>query len=215
MCPTICEARSGTNHHTEIQDTPGAPVPNYVSIPGDSDDARAVRTRDALAMALYALMRERTYEEITVQEICERATVGRSTFYAHFQDKNDILMRHAIEFARSFGHELSWDGARGYRFPVCAFFEHVRDMRHVFDSLAKARQRDFIIKVCQNNFAEVFERRIRELRGGARASVPADILAQHLAGTLMTLLTWWSDHHRPLDAEEMEEQWGRLVGGLR
>lgn len=190
-------------------------MPNYVNIPGGSDDIRAVRTRDALARALYALMQERTYDEVSVQQICERGAVGRSTFYAHFQDKDDILVRHAIEFARAFGHELTWDPARGYHFPVRAFFEHVRDMRHVFDSLAKARKRDFIIKVCQNNFAGVFEERIREYRGGLEPSVSANILAQHLAGTLMTLLTWWSDHHQPVNAEQMEENWGRLVGGLR
>lgn len=190
-------------------------MPNYVTIPGDSADARAVRTRDAVANALYALMRERPYDEISVQEICRRAIVGRTTFYAHFQDKDDILVRHAIVFARAFGHELTWDAARGYRFPVCAFFQHVKQMRHVFDSLAKVRKRDFIIKVCHNNFAEAFEERIRQSRGGTEAPVPASILAQHLAGTLMTLLTWWSDHHQPVDARLMEEHWGGLVGGLR
>lgn len=184
-------------------------------IPGDSDDARAVRTRDALSTALYALMREHPYDEISVQEICERATVGRSTFYAHFQDKDDILIRHAIVIARTVGHELSWDAIRGYRFPVCAFFEHVRQMRYVFDSLAKVCKRDFLTKVCQNNFADVFAERIRESRGGTEAHVPTDILAQHLAGTLMTLLTWWLDHYHPVDTRLMEEQWGRLVGGLR
>ncbi len=202
----------------KIQDTRGLFVPNSIDIPGipgDSDDARAVRTRDALSTALYALMRERPYDEISVQGICERATVGRSTFYAHFQDKDDILVRHAIVIVRAVGRELSCDASRGYELPVCAFFEHVKQMHYVFDSLAKVRKRDFITKVCQNNFAEVFEQRILECRGSADADVPADILAQHLAGTLMTLLTWWLDHHQPVDARLMEEQWGRLVGGLR
>jgi len=69
--------------------------------------------------------------------------------------------------------------------------------------------------VIQNNFAEVFEERVGELRAGAAGSIPAAILAQHLASTLMTLLRWWMTHHEPLDSLEMEKQWTHLVAGLR
>ncbi len=204
-----------TSHRTEFQDTEVAFVPNHLPIPGDSEDARAVRTRSAVAGALYALMRERGYDAISVQDICERADIGRSTFYAHFQDKDDIFIRHTVAAARMFGEQLMWDPARGYRFPVHGFLEHVLQMQPVFDSFARVHKREFLFKICQNNMAGVFEARIRTARAGVAASIPAVILAQQLAGTLMTLLMWWLDHHQPIDAAQMEEQWGRLVAGLR
>jgi AcrR family transcriptional regulator len=185
-------------------------------IPGDSDDARSVRTRDALATALIALMDGRDYNGINVQHICDRAKVGRSTFYAHFADKDEMFIRHTVVFGQMMGEKLGWDPVReSYRFPVAMMFDHLRQMRPMIESLKKANKAEFVMKVWQNNLAEVFEQRVVAARGGAPADVPAGIMAQQLAGTFMTLLVWWLDHHYPHEASEMEDQWGRLVKGLR
>jgi AcrR family transcriptional regulator len=192
-------------------------VPNFVPIPGDSDDLRAVRTRGEIASALIGLMLEKGFDDISVQEICERAGVGRSTFYAHFQDKDDLFIRHTVVFGRALGGQLAWDEALGsYRFPARGLFEHVRQMRPLFDSLARARKTEFIMKVWHNNIAEAFEERVLAMRGGGStaAAIPAEILAQQLAATLMTLMVWWMDHHYPLAEDAMEKQFQRLIAGL-
>lgn len=192
-------------------------MPNFLPIPGASDDSRAVRTRGELASALIALMHEKGFDDISVQEICERAQVGRSTFYAHFQDKNELFIRHTVAFGRALGEQLVWDEALGsYRFPASRLFEHVRQMKPLFDSLARARKTEFIMKVWHNNIAEVFEQRVLAVRGGESkaATLPAAILAQQLAGTLMTLMVWWTDHHYPFAVHEMEKQFQHLIAGL-
>jgi AcrR family transcriptional regulator len=193
-------------------------VPYFAPIPGDSDDARAVRTRGELASALIALMHGKGFDEITVQNICERAKVGRSTFYAHFQDKDELFIRHTVVFGRELGRQLSWDDALGgYRFPACWLFEHVRQMQPVLDSLSHARKTEFIMKVWQNNVAEVFEQRVLAMRSGTamESSISAAILAQQLAGTLMTLIVWWMDHHYPVTEQDLDKQFHRLIAGLR
>jgi AcrR family transcriptional regulator len=192
-------------------------VPNLIPIPGSSDDARAVRTRSELASALIALMHEKGFDDISVQEICERAQVGRSTFYAHFQDKDELFIRHTVVFGRAFGEQLAWDEAQGrYCFPIRRLFSHVRQMKPLFDSLARARKTEFIMKVWHNNIAEVFEQRVLAVRGGgsAAATIPAVLLAQQLAGTLMTLMVWWIDHHYPFEEHEMEKQFQHLIAGI-
>ena len=55
-------------------------------------DRRVQRTRDVLHQALISLMIEKGYEVITVQDIIDRANVGRSTFYAHYVGKQDLLL---------------------------------------------------------------------------------------------------------------------------
>jgi AcrR family transcriptional regulator len=192
-------------------------VPYFMPIPGGSDDARAVRTRGELASALIALMHEKGFDDISVQEICERAQVGRSTFYAHFQDKDELFIRHTVVFGRALGAQLDWDESlASYRFPARWLFEHVRQMKPLFDSLAHARKTEFIMKVWHNNIAEVFEERVLAVRGlGSRAAtIPAVILAQQLAGPLMTLMVWWMDHHYPFAEHEMEKQFHQLIAGL-
>ncbi len=200
-----------------FQDTKGSTVQHVISIPGRSDDSRAVRTRGLLASALMALMHKKGFDEISVQEICARAGVGRSTFYAHFQDRDELLVRHMVVFARALGAELAWDDALGsHVFPVRRLFEHVRQMKPLLDSLARARKAEFIIKVLQNNIAEAFEQRVRTLRGDESAVpvIPAALLAQQLAGTLVTLMVWWMDHHYPLTTQEMEKQFHLLTAGI-
>lgn len=190
---------------------------SVISIPGASVDSRAVRTRGLLAWALMALMHKKSFDEISVQEICGRAGVGRSTFYAHFQDRDELLVRHMVVFASARGAELAWDDGLGrYVFPVRSLFEHVRQMKPLFDSLARARQAEFILKVLQNNIAEAFEQRVRTLRGDESAVpiIPAALLAQQLAGTLMTLMVWWMDHHYPLTTQEMEKHFHLLTAGI-
>jgi AcrR family transcriptional regulator len=193
-------------------------VPHFVAIPGGSADARAVRTRGELASALIALMHGKGFDDITVQNICERANVGRSTFYAHFQDKDELFIRHTVVFGRELGAQLTWDDElEAFRFPARWLFEHVRQMKPIFDSLSRARKTEFIMKVWQNNIAEVFEQRVLAIRRGTamESDISVVILAQQLAGTLMTLLVWWIDHHYPVAEHEMDQQFHRLIVGLR
>lgn len=199
-----------------IRDTRGAFVQERLVIPGESDDARAVRTRDTLAWALIALMREHSYDDISVQHICERAGIGRSTFYAHFADKDEMFVRHVVVFAQWMGRRLNWDpAANTYRFDLRALLEHVRDMGPIYDSLARSRKLELINKVWQNNFAAGFELCIAAARNDESQPMPAALLAQHIAGTIINLLTWWLDHHQPMPAADLDAQFHRMIAGLR
>jgi AcrR family transcriptional regulator len=189
-------------------------VQERLQIPGKSDDARARRARDQIAWALIELMRERPYDTITVQEIAERAQVSRTTFYAHFQDRDDIMVRYNVVFGQFLGEQLRWDGAGSqYRFPIEHLFAHVRSFRFLYESLTRARRLEDLIKVLRINMADEFEKRILATRDEA-SGVPASLLAQHLAGTIVQLLVWWMEHHRPCEPQTMDDHFHRLIAGL-
>ena len=93
-------------------------------------DARVRRTRDALGDALVALMQEKPFETITVQDVLDRANVSRSTFYTHYSDKDDLLMSDAEEFFEAISTALSQHGDMSVRvFPVQEFFTHLADVQ--------------------------------------------------------------------------------------
>ena len=70
-------------------------------------DARIRRTHERLGRALVELIREKPIDDVTVQEILDRAAVGRSTFYLHFRDKNDLLLSQLETFLESMSTALS------------------------------------------------------------------------------------------------------------
>jgi AcrR family transcriptional regulator len=187
-------------------------VQQLVHIPGESHDQRARRTRDALASALLELLREKGYDDITVPEIAAKANVGRSTFYAHFADKEDLIVQQSVAFNQMAGTHLTWDEESGaFRFPVHHLFEHVKDFRFLYDAFAKSRHLDRILKIGQIALSETFKKRIEECptRG---SDVPSAVLAECYAVTIKGLLVWWMDHHYPYSADEMDAYFHRLVG---
>jgi AcrR family transcriptional regulator len=68
---------------TQSQGKTGEQVPR--------EDPRVIRTRQLILQAFTELLHEKSFEEITIQEIADKATINRVTFYAHFQDKFELL----------------------------------------------------------------------------------------------------------------------------
>jgi AcrR family transcriptional regulator len=107
-------------------------------------DRRVARTRGMVHQALLSLILEKGYEAISVEDICERANVGRSTFYAHFTGKDDLkrsglehLRRELLERHRSASASMPVS-ARPLGFSL-AMFEHARDHMHLYRALVGSK----------------------------------------------------------------------------
>jgi AcrR family transcriptional regulator len=176
-------------------------------------DARVRRTRDALGDALVALIQEKPFDAITVQDVLDRAGVGRSTFYLHFSNKDDLLMSDADEFFESLSMALSVHNDASDRVaPVREFFAHVCEMRRFFDALIKSGKVHENLELARGHFARGIERRLAELpRGrGIPASERPAIAFAH-AGALLSLLTWWLDRGACESPEHMDQLFHRMV----
>lgn len=176
-------------------------------------DARVRRTRDALGDALVALMHEKPFESITVQDVLDRAKVGRSTFYSHYSDKDDLLMSDAEEFFESVSMLLSLRGDKSDRvFPVREFFNHIAEAQQFVNALMSSGKFHDNMELARGLFARGIERRLSELpRGeGIPASERSAIAFAH-AGALLALLTWWIDHGMRQPPAEMDQLFHKLV----
>src|SRR6202140_3209752 len=95
-------------------------------------DRRVRRTRDALGDALITLMQEKPFETITVQQVLDRAGIGRSTFYAHYRDKNDLFLSDLEDFLGSMSTLLLRQREASNRVaPVRELFAHVAEMHRL------------------------------------------------------------------------------------
>ena len=176
-------------------------------------DARVRRTRDALGDALVALMQEKPFDTITVQDVLDRAKVGRSTFYAHFSDKDDLLMSDAEEFFESLSNVLSVRGDTSDRvFPVREFFSHITEAKPFVDALMASGKFHDNMELAHGMFARGIERRLSELpRGQGISAAERPAIAFAHAGALLSLLTWWVDRGMRQPPEEMDQLFHKMV----
>jgi AcrR family transcriptional regulator len=176
-------------------------------------DQRVRRTRDRLGDAMMALLVEKAFDDITVQDVLDRAQVSRSTFYTHYRDKNDLFLSDADEFFEKMATALSSFGDKSERVaPVQELFAHICEMRPFYNALVQSGRVHDVMELGQEHFARGIEQRFNEMPQ-ARA-IPRDrrgAIAHGLAGSLFSLLIWWIQHQMPLAPEEMDKLFHRLV----
>ena len=182
-------------------------------------DRRVQRTRQLLNDALVSLIVEKGYNSITVQDIIDRANLGRSTFYAHYQDKEDLLLSGLEDLV----HSLIWgvenspmedegNGERPLILSALPIFRHVQEQYDLHKALVGGRGVDVIIKAFQNNLSGRIQEQIELLLpDGQTPSAPPPVMANYLAGTLLTLLIWWLDNNMPYPPERMDEMFQALA----
>jgi AcrR family transcriptional regulator len=179
----------------------------------EKTDARVRRTRDALGDALVALMQEKPFDTITVQDVLDRAHVSRSTFYSHYSDKDDLLMSDAEEFFERLSMTLSAHGDKSDRvFPVQEFFTHLADVQPFYKALVKSGRFQENMELARGHFARGIERRLSELPRAR--SIPTNELpaiAFTHAGALLSLLTWWLDRGMREPPEQMDALFHRML----
>src|SRR3984893_17482760 len=127
-------------------------------------DRRVRHTRDAVGDSLLTLMQEKPFETITVQQVLERAGVGRSTFYAHYRDKDDLFLSDLEDFLEPMSTLLLRRREASNRVaPVRELFAHVAEMRQLRAALIAAdKLRDFL-ELGQGYFARAIEQRLAEM----------------------------------------------------
>jgi AcrR family transcriptional regulator len=180
---------------------------------GDRADRRSLRSRRLIAEALITLMLERRYDRITVQEIIDRANVGRSTFYAHYRDKEDVLTSEFERVLSLLHGRLDPDGARDEQLlPSLGLFRHVQDQHQLYHALVRGHGVEVLYETGQRYLSASVEQRLAVLAGDGRAlAVPLPILADYVAGAFLSLLRWWLEHQRPYPPEQMHTIFQQLV----
>lgn len=176
-------------------------------------DRRVQRTKKSLRNAFIELVLEKHYDAISVQNIIDRADVGRSTFYLHFRDKEDLFRGDWQRVVEYFVTQMTAENLRSGRiFPIRELFDHLKDFHHLYRALAKSGKIERLFNVAQKHLAEKIEDRLNlVLNDEMSAIIPVPILANYLATEVFSNLKWWLDHHMPYPPERMEEIFHQLI----
>ena len=164
-------------------------------------------------MALVELIQEKPIEAVTVQDVLDRASVGRSTFYLHFRDKNDLLLSVLEWFLETMSTELNRRGEKSLRvMPVTEMFAHIGGQNRILHALQEGNRMIDFYDLAQGYFARGIEQRLRESKRLEKLS-QREIAARAvgLAGSLLSLLRWWLDRGAQEKPEEMDALFHRMV----
>lgn len=173
-------------------------------------DRRIQKTQKLLHDALMSLVREKPYDEIVVKEILDRANVGRSTFYTHFRDKDELLASGMHDLLRTVQTaELPSSGTRQekiirFSLPV---FEYVHRHREAGAAGMGARGRailhEHLQKVLAGLIADDVRKALQSRRKTARQT-PPELLAQYIASTFVLVLNWWVESNSALLPKDVD-----------
>lgn len=177
-----------------------------VRVPSSSD-RRVLRTRRMLRDALIALLGERGWDRVSVQDLCDRADVGRSTFYTHFVDKEDLLVGglddlRKMLLAQRPPSTSAGSGALGF---VTGLIEHVDQHQRLFRALI-GKHSGYVV---QKRFRQLLVSLVKDDLAGRGPQ--ADAVAHYVAGAFFELLSWWLDGRNPLGPPELEDLFRRLT----
>lgn len=177
-------------------------------------DRRVQRTRKLLQDALMALILEKGYEAVTIQDIIDRANVGRSTFYAHFLDKQQLLLsgfeQLRVELAQQQHAAVDVSGERRLRFSL-AMFEHACSYQPVWRALIGTRGGAVVRKQMQHMLTDLVREELGVLAPHAPAQIPVEIIVQYTVNAFMGLLIWCADHDVPATPAQMDAFFQQLT----
>ena len=184
-------------------------------MPEEKVDRRVRRTRELLRGALIVLILEKGYERVTVQDIIDHADVGRSTFYAHFRDKEDLLFYGLEELRAAFQPEQQAAASRPgkpARLPTLAVFEHFDRSRQVWRAMAGRRGAEVFSRYLHRLLSELLRTQLSARAPKEATQVPLDAVVEFATSALEGLgVRWWLEHDLPYSPQEMDDLYHRLT----
>jgi AcrR family transcriptional regulator len=187
-------------------------------------DPRVKRTRQLLRDALFALVKEKELDAITVQDITAHATLNRATFYLHYRDKYDLftesieemlgeLMAQVEQLSVDVSH-LTVDDVPP---PLVQWFEQIATYADLYRvMLGKQSTSDLAVQM-RTNIEQFIMRDFKTLKRSPQINpVPISIHSRFLAAALLGVIEWWLEQKQPYSAEKMVAWlWRLMLLGLK
>lgn len=187
-------------------------------------DRRIQRTRQSLRAALLELIKQKGYDAISIEEITERANVGRATFYLHYKDKEDLLLEEFSEMANEKAQALSeipfsaWlqsledttDKEKRPPPPLLIVFEHVYENAELYYILLKSEKSSRIVerirKISTGAIVKFVEAKAKTDPIPFLFKVPIEFFAAFISGALLSTVDWWLEErmrHTPKEVTHL------------
>ena len=174
-------------------------------------DRRQQKTRAAIFRAFTTLLNRRSYGNITLQDIIDEANIGRSTFYAHFETKDELLRQMCQElFHHIIGTAMDKQDTHSLyacsnapHSVVCHILQHLQENDNNILTLLSCESSSIFLRSFKSGMEELV--RARFLTENRRCTgVPADFLINHISGSFVEMVQWWLEGGRVQSPAELD-----------
>lgn len=182
-------------------------------------DRRQLKTRAAIFSAFSALLSEKSYGKITVQEIIDKANVGRTTFYAHFETKDDLLKElcaelfgHIIDSAKdcTHTHGLYSDG-NAPESVFCHLLQHLQENDNNILGLLSCESSEIFLRFFKDSLNSLIQTLFINQHSNTNLNIPQDFLVNHISGSFVEMVLWWLKGHMKQPPEELDRYFRAVI----
>lgn len=185
-------------------------------------DRRQQKTRAAVFTAFSALLSRKSYSRITVQEIIDEANVGRTTFYAHFETKDDLLKAlceelfgHIINSAMdcTHTHGLYSDGSAPDSV-FCHLLQHLQENENNILELLSCESSEIFLRYFKDSLNELIRQQFVGQNRTANTDIPQDFLVNHITGSFVEMVLWWIKGRMKQTPEELDRYFRVVIAPI-
>lgn len=177
------------------------------------EDRRITRTKAALHLALLELVKEKGYAAVTVEEITTRANLGRTTFYLHYQDKEELLLENLDQHLTDLVDEIisrpliQWfRESKGNL--IKSIFETVKENSEIFSLITREQSNKVY-----DRFRSIIEKVVKKLidespwarSGIPRLTISLDYITDYFSGAMWASIVWWARRDFAQSTDEMAQ----------
>lgn len=171
-------------------------------------DRRTRRTRRLLRDSLLSLILEKGYDAVTIEDITERADLGRTTFYLHYKDKEDLLLKSIQAISDELLSQISDTP------PILLVFQHAAENADLYRIILRGeganRATSWLQEIISGAARDFLVTKTGQEKVELSPQVPIEIFLNYFAGSLLGLVTWWLENDMPYPPEEMAEMFRTL-----
>jgi AcrR family transcriptional regulator len=193
--------------------------PDVLGVAARREDRRVRRTRRQLREALLQLVGEKGYDRVTVQDVIDRADLSRATFYAHFRDKDHLLVSGLDELEEGLRDAMAAFLEEGERASgravgrIQALLEHVAAHRWLYRGSVGGRAETLLTRQLRRRLTALLRQHYQEMVDSRRwfPPVPVEVSAEFVVGAFLGVMWWWLEQEEPASAEQVVQMLGLLA----
>lgn len=182
-------------------------------------DRRQQKTRAAIFTAFSTLLAAKNYSKITVQEIIDTANVGRTTFYAHFETKDDLLKELCAElFEHIIGSAMDCTHTHGLysngnapESVFCHLLQHLRENDRNIIGLLSCESSEIFLRYFKDSLNELIRSQFVNQDRNTNIDIPQDFLINHISGSFVEMVLWWINGRMKQSPEQLDHYFRAVI----